>query len=227
MKHSDDLKILATALSEFQKDVPPVLKDATNPHFQSKFASLASIVHAATPALAVQGLSVVQLPSGDTENPTLVTLLLHVSGQYIESEAPLFLDKSNSQGLGSAVTYMRRYAYCAALGIVADEDDDGEAASKTPRTRARSTPTQRPSSDPVVANQEKVANLAAQPPLPAGDEATIPQLNKIRLSCRDLGFAEDGTDVAAIVNEKCPPWPGGLAALTKGQASTLIDALVK
>jgi hypothetical protein len=213
MRHSDDLKILAGALGEFHKDVPQVLKDSEG-QFKNSYASLGAIVHAVGPKLAEQGLSVVQVPSGTSEDPTLVTILLHVSGQFIESEAPLMLEKSNAQGQGSAITYMRRYAYCAALGVVADEDDDGAAASTKSR-KSEQTPA------------EQKFRAMDPPEEPDPDAITSPQVNKIRIQLRDLGMSE-GTDLVKAFQEHCPgqDWPElGLHGLTKVQASALIDGL--
>lgn len=209
MKHSDDLKILASALAEFQKEPPKFQVDATG-QYQNKYASLGAIVHAAGPELAKHGLSVVQLPSGTADHPTLVTLLLHESGAYIESEAPLMLEKTNAQGLGSALTYQRRYSYCAALGLVADPDDDGAAASTEPE-------------NPVV---EKFKNMDP-PPSPNPNDITQPQINKIRALLNGLGMGE-GSDLITAFKKHCPgqEWPAlGLHGLTKSQASSLIDGL--
>lgn len=209
MRHSDDLKILAAALAEFQKEPPSFTTDSTG-QFQNKYASLGAIVHAVAPKLAEHGLSVVQLPSGTADHPTLVTILLHVSGAYIESEAPLMLDKQNAQGLGSALTYQRRYSYCAALGLVADEDDDGAAASPAP------TP-------PAV---EKFQNMKP-PEEPDPNAVTQKQINMIRALLNGQGMSE-GTDLTKAFAKACPgeKWPElGLHGLTKTQVSSLIEVL--
>lgn len=143
MNQSPEINELAAALSAFQGEVESVSKTDFNPFFKSKYAGLPDVVRAASPILAKHGLSVCQmlgteLAAKDDLEPgglfdTLTTILMHSSGQWISSEVRLHLTKEDSQGHGSAVTYMRRYAYMAALGLVADEDDDGNAASK-PKT---------------------------------------------------------------------------------------------
>lgn len=129
IKRSESQKALVPALIEWQKNMPSIIKDAKNPHFGNKFASLGTLVHNSAPVLAEYGLVVTQFPSvGTDDTPTLVTTLWHVSGEWIEAEMALVMAKSDPQGQGSALTYARRYAYCAVLGIVADEDDDAERA---------------------------------------------------------------------------------------------------
>jgi hypothetical protein len=104
--------------------------DATNPHFKNKFASLGSILHAILPVLNKNGIALMQHPTIVDGKPALRTVLLHESGESSEDTMLLILDKENSQGQGSALTYARRYAVMSALGLVAEEDDDGQAASR-------------------------------------------------------------------------------------------------
>ena len=124
--NEDLYKALIAAQGEFEA----VAKDSDNPFFNSHYASLFAVVKAATPILQKHGLAVTQLISWDTiDQDLLITRLVHESGQSIETTSRLHLTKQDPQGHGSAVTYMRRYAYMAILGLVADEDDDGNAAS--------------------------------------------------------------------------------------------------
>lgn len=126
MEKSESLSELAGALNKFQSEMGTVSFDSNNPFFKSKYASLSALVTAARPLLAKNGLSVSQLVS-DTGSVT--TMLLHSSGQYLSSTLTLKAVKEDPQGQGSAITYARRYAYAAILGIVSDEDDDGNAAT--------------------------------------------------------------------------------------------------
>ena len=113
-------------MAAFQAEMPAVPKTSANPFFNSKYADLADVVKVSAPVAAKHGLSVTQLPG----HGTLWTYLLHESGEFIASEMDLKVTKDDSQALGSALTYARRYSYCAALGIVADEDDDGNASAR-------------------------------------------------------------------------------------------------
>lgn len=128
---SDDVKDLFGALSKFQGEISGVKKDSTNPHFGSAYASLESVCDAINPLLSKHGLCLTQLPNGEN----VYSILGHVSGQFIGCATPIRAQKQDAQGLGSAITYARRYAAMALLGI-APEDDDGVAAAKgTPATQ--------------------------------------------------------------------------------------------
>jgi hypothetical protein len=129
MKTSESIKEIAVALHKFHGLMGKVGKDATNPHFKNKYASLSNIIEAVTPHLSTVGLSVIQLP---TENG-LETMLLHTSGEFISSvSATPCKDVSNPQALGSAITYARRYALGAVLSLNIDEDDDAQRATVAP-----------------------------------------------------------------------------------------------
>lgn len=119
---------LFAAYAKAQADMGPVLKGAVNPAFRSKYADLASVVDAVLPAMNKNGLAVIQSPGFDGETVTVETLIVHTSGGWIKSALALRPTKADPQGVGSAVTYGRRYALLAFAGV-APEDDDGNAAS--------------------------------------------------------------------------------------------------
>lgn len=129
MEKSENIKELATALAKFQGEVTNPANTANNPFFKSKYAPLSEVLKLVRPILSKNGLSVVQAPSGDGESIIVVTTLMHESGEYIEF-SPLVLkaDKPTAQGAGSAITYARRYALSAILGISSEDDDDGNHA---------------------------------------------------------------------------------------------------
>jgi hypothetical protein len=127
MNRSENITSLAAALCAFQADVKNVKKDAVNPFFKSKYASLDSIWDEVRPLLKNHKLALTQFPSGDGE---LTSILLHESGEFIEVSAKMSIKEHTPQGQGSAITYMRRYAMSSILGIVTEEDDDGNEASK-------------------------------------------------------------------------------------------------
>lgn len=131
---SESLDQLAAALAAAQRSMRPVAFDAVNPHFQSRYASLAAIVEALREPLAANGLAVSQVVDYDGETPVLETILLHTSGQYLAGRYPLRPARGvTPQDYGSALTYARRYALAAICGAVADDDDDGNAASRAAR----------------------------------------------------------------------------------------------
>lgn len=129
MNKSDDIKELAMALSKAQAILKGALKDSSNSFFKNKYADLASCWDACREPLAANGLSVVQTPCNDApDSISLETILMHSSGQWISSVFSMPVSKHDAQAVGSAITYARRYALSAIIGI-APEDDDGNAAS--------------------------------------------------------------------------------------------------
>jgi hypothetical protein len=127
---SESIASIAKALVAFSGDIKSIEKDGTNPHFKSSYATLDNMIDETKPLLKKHGLTVMQFPGGDGEKVTVRTMILHESGEYIESE-PLTLKavKMDPQGAGSAITYARRYSYAAALSLSLGDDDDGNAAS--------------------------------------------------------------------------------------------------
>lgn len=145
MYQTPQIDELAKALASAQAELKPATKSQTNKHFGSKYADLADVVKDSAPVLAKYGLSVVQAPEteygvGDEKFDVLTTTVYHSSGQHFSFSTPLYMAKRDAQGHGSAITYARRYAYGAALGIVTDEDDDGNAASAPQPTKSRPAP---------------------------------------------------------------------------------------
>jgi hypothetical protein len=128
MTKSDSIAALAKALARFHSNAPAIHKNATNPHFKNQFADLGGILGAVRAPLAEVGLSVLQLVG---EN-TLTTMLLHESGEFIESTAPLIVSKNDMQGLGSAVSYQRRYSLQGVLSLAASDDDGNSACAPAP-----------------------------------------------------------------------------------------------
>ncbi len=136
MNKSESIKELATALAKFQGEIKNPSNTAENPFFRSKYAPLEIVLNTVRPVLAKHGLSILQAPSGDGEHIIVTTTLLHISGEWIESpELVLKADKATAQGAGSAITYARRYALSAILGISSEDDDDGNVAEKQVKTK--------------------------------------------------------------------------------------------
>jgi hypothetical protein len=113
-----------------QASLTPARRDSTNPYYNSTYADLSSVWESCREILAKNGLCVIQGNSVGAANTLIVeTILIHESGQWVQSELCLPLSKADPQGVGSAMTYGRRYGLAAIVGIVADADDDGNAAS--------------------------------------------------------------------------------------------------
>ncbi|MET4562218.1 hypothetical protein ABIA69_003404 [Lysinibacillus parviboronicapiens] len=130
MKKSESIAALAKALSQFQAKVKQPVKDKDNPFFKSKYVPLENVVEAITATSGEFGLSFIQFPLNDPNGRVgVTTLLMHESGEWIESE-PIFATpaKQDAQGAGSVITYLKRYSLSAIFGITSDEDDDGIGA---------------------------------------------------------------------------------------------------
>jgi hypothetical protein len=127
MEKSSSIVNVAKALIIFHAKVTKVSKDASNPFFKSKYASLSNILEAISTPLQESGLTFAQFP---TNGNSLTTILIHAeSGEYMQDTYEMRPTKDDPQGKGSAITYQRRYALAAILGLNIDEDDDGNAAS--------------------------------------------------------------------------------------------------
>ena len=138
---SENIGDLAAALAKAQAEVGTVHKDSANPYFKSNYASLAAVWEATRPILSKHQLSVVQMPSHDESGYYVETQLMHSSGQWIRSRTYMKPAKDDPQGIGSLISYARRYAL-QAVTMICPEDDDGEAAM------GRNAPAQKPAESP-------------------------------------------------------------------------------
>ncbi len=125
-----ETKSIALALAKAQAEMGRAFKESSNPAFRSKYADLGNVMDACLPALNKHEIAVIQ-PICETEAGRVVkTILIHSSGECLECAVPLIVGKNDMQGLGSAITYGRRYGLMSMAGI-APEDDDGNAAAKS------------------------------------------------------------------------------------------------
>lgn len=138
IKMSDSIAGLAKAYAQFQQEVVNPSNTAKNPQFKSNYAPLDEVINTAKPVLAKYGLSVLQSTGSEGESIKVVSILMHESGEYIQSDEltlPAYQTKGggvkefNAQGAGSAITYGRRYSLSAILGLASEDDDDGNHAS--------------------------------------------------------------------------------------------------
>ncbi len=132
LERSESIVELAKSLAKFQGAVEAVTKDAENPFFHSRYATLAGIVSEIKKPLSENGIAYTQWPIGKN---LLVTLLMHTSGEYIQATVEMTPKSTSPQDMGSCITYYRRYVLSSMLGIATEEDDDGNVASaKQPTT---------------------------------------------------------------------------------------------
>lgn len=140
MKHSDALDQIAPALVKAQSQVPAVHKTASNSHFGNKYAPLDTIMEAALVACHANGISIHQgVEHADDSGFTMVTTLLHQSGQWVADGIRIAAEKGTPQAWMSAVTYSRRGSLACVMAITADDDDDGEVAETPKRQSATAT----------------------------------------------------------------------------------------
>jgi hypothetical protein len=165
MNKSESIANLADALSKAQAEMEGAKKDMANPFFKSKYADLASVWDACREPLGKHGLSVSQMPETRDNQVIVYTILMHSTGEWLASELAMAPTKNDPQGIGSCITYARRYALSAIVGI-SPEDDDGNAASGTKNAAVRTTePT------PVAAPPKKAAAPHVDNPLVRGTPA--------------------------------------------------------
>jgi hypothetical protein len=146
---------LAAALSAFLGEVKDPSLDGVNPHFRSKYATLPGVLQCVRPLLAKHKLAVTQAPDIREGKLVMFTRLMHADGEVIESAMPL-PESTNMQAMGSAMTYARRYALTALLGVAGDEDDDGNATSSAKPAKASTAPKVQPTPTLSPANDDGV-----------------------------------------------------------------------
>lgn len=138
MEKSQSIGNLAKALLVFHQKVSKVKKDSNNPFFKSKYAGLPNVLDSIEEPLQNAGISFVQFPCGSSG---LTTVIMHgESGEWMQDTYEMEPTKKDPQSIGSCITYMRRYALAAILGLNIDEDDDGNSASQPAKPAAKAQP---------------------------------------------------------------------------------------
>lgn len=141
MLTSDTINEIAAALAKAQGDIANPAKEAENPHFRSRYADLAAGLNAVKSALSANAIAVVQSTYMADDLLMLNTRLVHASGQWFSSDYPVCRFPAKHQEAGSALTYSRRYALFALVGIAGDDDDGNEASkSETPAPKRKAAP---------------------------------------------------------------------------------------
>jgi hypothetical protein len=120
---------IAEALSAAQAELTDPPKDSVNPHFKSRYADLATVLKTVRPVLSKHGIALTQTTRVEDDGRMLLVTRLHWRDEEVVGYYPVSPTKNDPQGLGSAMTYARRYALQAIVGVAADDDDDGNAAS--------------------------------------------------------------------------------------------------
>ena len=136
MNKSEEIKNISAALVKFNSEISSISKDKTNPFYHSEYVTLDKLIISTRDLLQKNGLSVMQFPLTIENQIGVQTILLHESGEFIESE-PLFMTPAkinDPQAAGSIISYLRRYSYQAILNLNTGEDDDGNKATYPDKT---------------------------------------------------------------------------------------------
>jgi len=153
MNKSDDISVLAAALSKVQAEIKGAIMDSENPFFKSKYADLTSVWDACKKPLTDNGFAIIQTGINSLEHPDRVmieTTLAHSSGQWVSGIMSAKPTKDDPQAIGSCVTYLRRYSLSALVGIC-PEDDDGNAATHRENGKEPQKKTTEPAKQPETA----------------------------------------------------------------------------
>lgn len=169
---SEKIAELAAALSKAQSSITGALKDSSNPFFKSKYADLASCWDACRQQLTDNGLSVIQTTDVVNDIVVVRTTLAHASGEWISGILPVRAKDDGPQAQGSGITYARRYALAAIVGL-AQIDDDAEAA------QGRNAP------PPIAKVDTKQANAMASRVIAAVDADNATLVRQLFAECKD------------------------------------------
>ena len=138
MQTSATIGAIAKAFAAAQGELENVTKDRENPFYNAKYATLAAVLDEVRPVLAKNGIGVVQSPgTNDKGQITVTTTLVHESGEWMQSCFVVPTSKNDAQGVGSAISYGRRYSLAAMCGVAQEDDDANAAAASTGATQDR------------------------------------------------------------------------------------------
>lgn len=134
MDKSESIKSIAIAMCSVQSSMEAASKASDNPFFNSKYADLSEVLRCIKSVLPNNDLSFMQMPSFECGVVSVETIVMHKTGEWISSVSSSPISKSNPQGVGDAITYLRRYSLAAIFGL-AQKDDDGNSNSETPQKK--------------------------------------------------------------------------------------------
>ena len=157
MNKSENISELAKALSKAQAEMSGAKKNSNNPFFTSKYADLKEVIECVKEPFANNGLSFVQFPISNDGFAGVETVIIHSSGEWISNEYMLKVSKNDPQGMGSAITYARRYALQAACGVPSEDDDAESAMGRS--VKVKKAP--EPKLEPKQTKTEAIELLAA------------------------------------------------------------------
>ena len=164
-----DRKLAIKALQKAQTEFETPEKDATNAYLHNKYASLKSCLNTLKPTLHQNGFALTQEGGKDEFGHFMETKFLHETGEFFSSRIYLELDKNNMQGIGSAVTYAKRYGLLSLAGMEPDENPDDDDANKASGTKPKKSSIEQKNQNSPGSQQESSGNLSEKKEQPSGD----------------------------------------------------------
>lgn len=164
MNRSESITEINKALNNFHKEVKQPFKDKNNPFYKSKYVPLENVAEAIDKTSTKFGLTYTQYPvSNEKGEVGVATMLHHESGEYMEYP-PLMVkpEKNTPQGVGSAITYSRRYSLSTVFGITSDQDDDGNEASGKRSNQNNQRQNYKQNNTPKMASNQTIGTLKQQ-----------------------------------------------------------------
>jgi hypothetical protein len=196
---SEEIGKVSAALVRAQYDVEVAIKASTNPHYGSSYADLTSVLGVIKPALATNGLAMVQYPGYGGNIVTMITVLIHESGEWIQSPvAAIPITKQDPHGATSGVTYLRRTCASSLMALIADDDDGNAAVGPTPKPTKPTKPTRgaplgRPKSPKSVKSTKPAAEKKQQDALTEANHVgeRLAVLEAIIAACEEHGGVDE------------------------------------
>lgn len=161
MKKSESIKELATALNKAQAEMSGAKKSSKNPYFKSSYANLEEVINCVKEPFANNGLSYMQFPIASDGFAGVETIIMHESGEWISGELLLKCAKNDPQGMGSAITYARRYGLQSAAGLPSEDDDGNYATAPAKPAYTPPAPQQHSPAPPAKPSKDQINALVA------------------------------------------------------------------
>lgn len=199
VRRSLGIQQLAAAMVAVQKQIEDPTKNKSAARGEKggsyRYADLPTVLDAVRPALVANGFAVMQFPCELDDAPALTTILLHTSGEWVETTTKIRPVNPSPQNVGSALTYARRYALLALCGIAADDDDDGRAASQAKPAQQQQKP---PGAAPVAVIGARAKTLITRLGAATSREEGESLWRQYEFALKDATMDFSGTDKVAI-----------------------------
>ncbi len=148
MDKSDSIKNIAVSMCEVQAEMESASKNKDNPFYNSSYADLSEVLRCIKAVLPSKNLSFMQMPSFENGVVSVETIVMHTSGEWISSVSSSPISKSNPQGVGDAITYLRRYSLAAIFGLSQDDDDGNSNTGELTNDKSQNKSKQKVNGEP-------------------------------------------------------------------------------